>query len=57
MRINWYPIAGLLLIVFIWLMIAAGGWLIWKTVLQPKVSSMELDYCYRGSGGLYGEGD
>ena len=39
MRINWYPIAGLLLIVFIWLMIAAGGWLIWKTVLQPKVSS------------------
>ncbi|MFH1290383.1 MAG: hypothetical protein ABIH92_03170 [Nanoarchaeota archaeon] len=50
MRINWYPVMGLVFMLLVWLMIAAGGWFIWKTVLQPKfvetVKVLEINFSH-----------
>jgi p-aminobenzoyl-glutamate transporter AbgT len=37
MRINWYPVMGLLFMILFWVFLATMGWFVWKTVIQPKV--------------------
>jgi len=37
MRINWYPVMGLLFMMLVWVFLATMGWFVWKTVIQPKV--------------------
>jgi hypothetical protein len=48
MRINWYPVMGLLFLMLIWLLLAAGGWFVWKTVIEPRVTNtvkvMEINF-------------
>ena len=39
MRINWYPVMGLLFMMLVWVFLATMGWFVWKTVIQPRVSS------------------
>jgi hypothetical protein len=39
MKINWYPVSAILLIILLWTLIIIGGCYIWKNVIQPKVSS------------------
>ena len=39
MRINWYPIWGLCLLILLWVVLIAVGWAVWYTVVQPKVAS------------------
>ena len=38
MRINWYPIWGLCLLILLWVVLIAVGWAVWYTVV-PKVTS------------------
>jgi len=38
MKINWYPIAGLIVLIFLWIIIAAVGWFVWDTI-QPKIAN------------------
>ena len=39
MKINWYPVMGLLFMMLIWLLLAVGGWFVWKNVIQPRVTN------------------
>ena len=36
MKINWYPVSAILLIILIWTLIIIGGCYIWKNYLGPR---------------------
>lgn len=39
MRINWYPVCGIIFLILLWVVLIAAGWAVWKTIVEPRVAS------------------